>query len=872
MTKNNIEKVLDLTPMQKGMLFNYVKSGVSTYFVQKSVKLTGNFSTQNAILSLRVLSRKYEILRTSFFYKTGADPKQVVLKNRDIEYTVIKADEDSLKKIEEDEKSRGFDLSKDSLLRVAFVIHDDNHCTIIWNFNHIILDGWCMSILLREFFKYYASLQKGNSFDFIVNHLESVFDYKEYLNWLKVQDYDSAKNYWSNLVKDYQENGNIEPRLQYEQTDDNTGIISYFPSKSLINRISKLCLVNNITISTFFEFSWGLFLAKQNFVEDIIFGKVVSGRRASLQGIEEGLGLFINTVPTRLKLNEKLSYQSHLKLLYSQNLESEEHDFYPLFDTMKLNDLGTNLINSLFVFENYFIDEDALHAPDNIEVEIDNKQEFTEYPLSLSIIKQADYEIDINYHSEIFSKKEIELFMSHFVAIINDIVDNPDKKIANMTLTSFEEKKKLKDFSLGKNKKTSFTSIIEQFEHQVLLNPNTVAVKDANGSITYYELYRYISKIETKLIKSGIQSGDRLLILCNKTIDFIASVFASIKCGCTYVPVDKKFNNDRLLFILKDSGAKFVLSDFDKILEDAKCINVKQIEEYAEYEQSTASDNPHLYILYTSGTTGTPKGVLVKESSVINLVHFLNDEIYSKYSRTNTGMLANQIFDASVQQIFTSLLFGHTLHLINEDLKFDPKTLWNYLNINEIKILDGTPSYIELLISENQGQLGVENYLIGGEKLPPQLVKQIYTVSRQSHIYNVYGPTETTVDATYYLCNSMDDTLDKIPVGRPIYNTKIQVVNNQSICGIGMLGEIFISGDGVADGYVSFNKKNYTGFINWGSDKENGYLTGDIGYWNQEGQLEIVGRRDSQIKLNGHRIELSEIETLLIHMHAIKTY
>lgn len=872
MAQNNIEKVYSLTPMQKGMLFNYIKSGNSTYFVQKSINLQGKFNIDNAVNSFKILSRKYDVLRTSIFYNSGSEPKQIVLKNREIEVNVIELDEQkSIKSIEEADIRRGFDLTKDSLLRATIILNSSSDITIIWSFNHIILDGWCMSILLNDFFKYYEMLNDGNGYKEILSSIGKTFDYKKYIDWLNIQDFTAARKYWSDFISDYDEDFTFESREEnFKKCND--GILQYNLNTNQIEEYKKFCNRTGITLSVLLEFCWGVFLAKKNFTKDIVFGKVVSGRRGDLPGIEGALGLFINTVPTRVNFKDNLSSIEYLKHLYSTNLDSEQFDYFPLFETLKLKNHNRNLINSLFIFENYYVDNNPEDQIKNLKLTIDNKPEHTEYPLTLAVINHEGYELDINYNPGIFSRDEIAVYMNQFVTLIDSVIKFPNKPISELSLCDENEKSRVLSYSKGLNISIEFNSIFDQFEHQVNNRPEDIAIVSEEKTVTYCELSNNVSKIESFLVRQGIKEGDRIILLFDKNIELIASMLASIKLGCTYVPVDKKFSKERLLFIIEDSNARIILSDSNTVnVSELRSFNVRKVistqDIYLSDTKPKKINNEIQYILYTSGTTGNPKGVLVKEKSVINLVNFLYNEIYHKYQGANIGLIANPIFDASVQQIFTSLMFGSSLYLIDDSLKYIPKKLYNYINENNIRIIDGTPSYIDLLVGQYESNsLNVDLYVIGGENLTSKVLGQIYRASPSSTVYNVYGPTEATVDSTFYKCGRKDIELSRIPIGKPIYNVEVKIKNDNQICGIGQIGEIVISGEGLSLGYTNLdlNKDVFRK-----TDDVVEYFTGDLGYWNSEGNMITIGRRDSQIKLNGYRIELEEIDKCLSNIKGV---
>ena len=870
-TKNNIERVYGLTPMQRGMLYTYLKdSNTSSYFIQKSIAVHGALNLDYVKASLRILGKKHSVLRTSIFHKAKGEPKQVVLANREIECIEVQATKEQVAVIEQQDKERGFDLMNDALLRVTIAHISDNENVLIWSFHHIILDGWCMAILLNDFFSFYHALEQGTSEENLIKTNRQIFDYGEYIDWLNVQNPQAAKEYWSNVLCDYSQDSRIRPTITLTKENKGCGEEVQVLSQEIREKVEELSRRLRVTFSSVIEFAWGLFLAKQNHLPEIVYGKVVSGRNANLRNIEKAVGLFINTIPVRLNTGAEKFCDELIRELQSQSLDSERFDYYPLYEVAKVSEIGGELIHSLYIFENYYVDKSEQANTEGLDIEIDNKQEETEYALSLAVIKNEQYEFHINYNKELLSVEEAKLAMAHFVQILTDVVCSPHKQVQDITMISGEEEQKIVTSSYGEQRELEFESIIERLEEQIDQCGERIALQCEDQKITYTELGARVNAVATSIAEHGVTADDRVLVLCEKSIEMIIGIYAAIKCGCTYIPVEKGIPSGRIDYIVKDSEAKLVLTDDSVEGIHLPYINVKTVTTGVMSVNSGQNrKHENLYILYTSGTTGTPKGVEIKEQAVINLVNYLNRMIYSGYEHTDVALIASPMFDASVQQIFTALLYGHTLHLITDRIKQNTGSMWEYLNSNHIMITDGTPSYIELLFHSNEGQVETKEYIIGGEALKPELIDAIAIKTTDANVYNVYGPTETTVDVTCYLCKGVDAKKNSVSIGTPIDNTGILIMNGNSLCGIGMIGEICIAGIGLFSGYLNNDtltreKMRYVPGVD-----QTLFLSGDLGYWNQDGMIEIIGRNDSQIKIHGYRIEIEEIEQLLLLVEEI---
>lgn len=870
--KNNIERVYGLTPMQRGMLYTYLKDrNTSLYFIQKSIVVHGVLHLDYVKASLRILGKKHSVLRTSIFHKVKGEPKQVVLVNREIECIEVQAIKEQVVLIEQQDKEYGFDLMNDVLLRVTIAHISDSENVLIWSFHHIILDGWCMAILLNDFFSYYHALEQGTSEESLIKANRQIFDYGEYIDWLNVQDFQAAKEYWSKLLCDYSQDSRIRSTIVLTKENKGCGEEVQVLSQEIREKTEELSKSLGVTFSSVIEFAWGLFLAKQNHLPEIVYGKVVSGRNANLRNIEKAVGLFINTIPVRLNTGAEQFCDELIRELQSQSLDSERFDYYPLYEIAKVSEAGAELIHSLYIFENYYVDKLERANTEGLDIEIDNKQEETEYDLSLTVIKNEQYEFHINYNKELLSVEEAKLAMAHFVQMLTDIVNSPHKKVQDVTMISGEEEQKLIRISYGEQRELEFESIIERLEEQIDQCGERIALRCEDQKLTYTELGTKVNAVAASMAEHGVTAGDRVLVLCEKSIEMIIGIYAAIKCSCSYIPVETGIPSGRIDYIVKDSKAKLVLTDAAVEGMKLPCINVKDVPVGAMSDNVIQNKkHENLYILYTSGTTGTPKGVEIKEQAVINLVNYLNRTIYNGYEHTDVALIASPMFDASVQQIFTALLYGHTLHLITDCIKQNTGSMWEYLNHNHIMIVDGTPSYIELLFHSNEGQVETREYIIGGEALKPELIDAIASKTTVANVYNVYGPTETTVDVTCYLCKSVDAKKNSVSIGVPIDNTGILIMNGNSLCGIGMIGEICIAGMGLFSGYLNNDtltreKLRYVPRVN-----QPLFLSGDLGYWNQDGMIEIIGRNDSQIKIHGYRIEIEEIEQLLLMVEEIQ--
>ncbi|MEO1049762.1 MAG: amino acid adenylation domain-containing protein, partial [Bacteroidota bacterium] len=474
--------------------------------------------------------------------------------------------------------------------------------------------------------------------------------------------------------------------------------------------------------------------------------------------------------------------------------------------------------------------------------------------------------LEIEYNTDLFDQAWIDRFASHYTQLASAVTTS-DEAIATIDYISEEEKALLQSFNATTKAYATATSIHQSFETQVAKTPDAIALTDAEGTLDYKTLNERSNQIAHQLIASGIGKGDIVAVMMGKCNTLLVSMLGILKSGAAYVPVDPTLPQQRIADLLSDSHSKAVLAlDQENIPEGYTGHVIIPTENYDKYptenlDKETSTEDT-AYLMYTSGTTGKPKGVLVSHRSVLNLNHWLGDIIYNPSPAPLTALLtANISFDASVQQLFPPLLHGGTLVLIEEETKQDINRYRQQIINHGVDVLDITPGYLSaLLASQPEGnKLNVGYTLVGGEALSNELAGQYEQGFKQgSQLINVYGVTEAAVDSTYELVSK-----DRIEgsIGQPIPNTSIYILDDQqSQQPVGAWGEIAIAGKGVALGYHQRDELNASRFVQNPGSQENMYLTGDIGRWLPDGTIEFKGRIDTQVKLRGYRIELGEIE------------
>ncbi|WDV47991.1 amino acid adenylation domain-containing protein [Clostridiaceae bacterium M8S5] len=434
------------------------------------------------------------------------------------------------------------------------------------------------------------------------------------------------------------------------------------------------------------------------------------------------------------------------------------------------------------------------------------------------------------------------------------------------------------DFSKGKSDKEVDLTLNDLFDLQVKKTPNSIAVIYNDETMTYRKLNRESDRIAHILRDRGVKPNDVVGVLLERSINMIVSILSVIKAGGAYLPINTTLPQNRINYMLMDSNVKFVLTEKNDTIDyklSAQMIDINNARITNEkYENIKNINSPEdlAYIIYTSGSTGKPKGVMIEHSNVVNLICGIKDSIYNKYNKKlNISMVSPYYFDASIKQIFPSLMLGHCLYIVPKDMIYESSSLLKYYKDNNIDIADGTPTHLQM-ISKLKFSHRLENldFIIGGETLNVSLAKEISN-ALGVNIINVYGLTECCDVSTIYELNYISDEHVTIPIGRPLINTQVYILDKKlQICPIGIEGEIYIGGRGVARGYINNTNLTREKFINNPFESGLMYKTGDVGKWLEDGNIVFVGRKDNQTKIRGFRIELEEIENTLIQIDSVK--
>uniref|UniRef100_UPI00036EE4E2 non-ribosomal peptide synthetase n=1 Tax=Paenibacillus fonticola TaxID=379896 RepID=UPI00036EE4E2 len=636
--------------------------------------------------------------------------------------------------------------------------------------------------------------------------------------------------------------------------------VVYTFDKLLTRQIQRLSSLVNVTINTIVETAWGVLLQKYNRNTDVVFGKVVSGRNADIQGMARAVGLFINTIPIRVKCEESTTVEELLGQIQQQAVASMEYDFCSLSEVQSRSALGNNLIRTLFVFENYYIDESFNLGSSRLKIEIESAREQTNYDISLSAFIKEVLTLKIMYDPGKYGAEEIRTLLGRMEQLLQQMTANPKQKVSELSVVTEEEKRLvIETFNDTAAEYPREKTVVELFEEQVQKTPDHIAVVFEDAQLTYAQLNEKANQLAYKLRELGIRPDDRVAILAHKSMEMIVGIYGILKAGGAYVPVDPSYPENRIQYMLENCQPKAILLGRAElpIKGDTPVIDLTDKEVYtgkAANPEPVNTPQDLMYIIYTSGTTGKPKGVMIEHEGVVNFREYF----IKNYAITAADVVlqfASFSFDASVYEMTMSLLVGAQLCLCPEDVKKDARLFEQYIDKHNVTIAILPPQYL--------AQVDIRHFraiITGGSETNRELVG---ANNKHMKYSNDYGPTEATVCATHWECVPGEPVPERIPIGKPIVNKQIYIMNGNDLCGIGMPGELCIAGVGLARGYLNRPELTAEKFVENHFGEGRMYRSGDLARWLPDGNIEYMGRIDEQVKIRGFRVELGEIESVL---------
>ncbi|MGB0523517.1 MAG: amino acid adenylation domain-containing protein [Flammeovirgaceae bacterium] len=884
-----IEGIYGLSPMQEGMLFHSLYDTQSdAYYTQFRCNIACPVNVEMFREAWQQILHNHSILRSSFHHDAMSIPVQTVYKEVELPFQLI--DFSAFGEEEQEEKLAAF-LAKDKqnkfkfdqapLLRITLIKRSEALFTMVWTHHHILLDGWSMPIVMGELMSNYEHLYQGHALP------ELPADrYEDYIKYITKQNEGyPAESFWKEYLAGLDQAcllPFVPSGVDRNKGGGSVGECHLLLSVEDTEKLRAYAQQNHLTVNTIAQGVWALLLARYTGNSNVVFGVTVSGRPADLEGAEKRVGLYINTLLLHAELADD-SIVEWLTNLQKGTSASQEYQFTPLNKIQTWSGLKGEFFDTSLVFENYPLDE-ALAQDWALKIVQVDAEERNNFLLSLTAVLNNQLSIGFKFNKELLPTQAVERMTQHFSAALEQIVEKEhlsDIKI----ITPEEEKEILETFNKTTVPYRKDASLIGHFQHQAQQQPQAIALADESETMTYEALWQKSNQLRQYLEAQGIGKGDFVGICLERSPEMIISILGILGTGAAYVAIDPEYPDTRIDYMLEDAHAKWVITNsfydrdlmmFNTLFEERDGItSIIWDELNAELDgfdgakeiNSIAFDNP-AYVMYTSGTTGQPKGILVTHQNVIKLACETTDIAINADDKVLQW--SNYVFDGSIYDIFGSLLNGAALHLITKEQARDAGKLAEVIRQREVSVCFMTTALFNAFVDYDVEALkGLRKLLFGGQLVSVPHVKRALEAVGSSTLVHVYGPTETTVYATYYPIQSVEN--DLVPIGGPLSNTVVYILDQSTQpTGIGIVGEIYIGGDGVSKGYLNKEALTEERFVPnpFGAGKL--YKTGDLARWLPNGTIDFVGRQDDQVKIRGYRIELGEVETVLQQAPQVK--
>jgi amino acid adenylation domain-containing protein/non-ribosomal peptide synthase protein (TIGR01720 family)/FkbM family methyltransferase len=869
-----IEDVLPLSPLQEGLLFHalYDAQGADVYTVQLVLGLEGLLDPEALKDAVRALIQRHTSLRAGFRHENLNRPVQVVLSQVDAPWRNIdlsSLDEDAreqrLAEFLAQDRAGRFDLSRPPLLRFTLVrLAPDLH-RLIFTHHHIVMDGWSVPIIVRELFTLYD--HKGDP-----GCLPRVTSYRTYLAWLAAQNRDAAIAAWREALADLEEPTKIAAHdLRRPLAAPERIILTLSGAKTAA--LAGQARALGVTLNTVMQAAWGILLGRLTGRGDVVFGVTVAGRPPDIAGVESIVGLFINTLPLRLRLAPAMPLRTLLRELQDGQSRLMAHQHLGLTEIQQMVGLG-DLFDTLVAFENYPVNQPSQSAQQHgLRVTNAAGHDATHYPLGLAAMPGEQLLLRLDYRADLFSQADAQAIMARLVRLLEAVIGSSDRPIGTLDVLAPDERHTIVHSWNDTARAVARASIPELFAAEVARAPGAPAVISDGDRLTYGELDARSNQLAHHLRGFGVGPESVVGLCVERSPELIIGLIAILKAGGAYLPLDPSYPRERLAYMIKDAGADLLMSHstwLEQISGLATRIVTLDADGPMIAQQSTAAPTRALnlrnpaYVIYTSGSTGNPKGVVIEHASLANKLLTLGED-FGASPAFRSALVISPAFDASVEQILLPLVHGGAAVIVSGSARQSPVEFWQQMKRDRVTFLSCVPSYLESIIHEAPSDASLEHVALGGEAFSSEFCQNIVRRTDIKRITNLYGPTEVTIDAAAHtmVVANIDGP---IPIGRPLSNYRIYVMDGGlQPAPIGVAGELYIAGAGVARGYLHRPDLTAERFVAdpLGPAGARMYCSGDLARWRADGLLEFIGRADAQVKVRGFRVEPGEIEAAL---------
>lgn len=871
-----VPALLPLTPMQEGILSTSLqdRSG-STFIVQQRYDASpDSWNTATLRQAVQDLGGRHPALRVRILADSDGTPVQAVDAKVEIPFEECRlTGRDEIDEFLRRDRVEPFALETGPLIRFAWLEAPDQAC-LVMTYHHLVLDGFSQDIVMCDLLSCYAGRSAGRplageSDETLVRH------YGESMRAQQSKAADSG--YWANLLGDHDASAGsaLWPSRNPEGTP--IGSASLSTGGALAREITNIARAEAVTPSAVIETAWAIVLSEFTGARDVLFGKVVTQRGITVSRAGETAGLFINTVPARHRFNGSMRLKDLIAAVHKQSLNTVSRSHGRLTDMLSAGNQPAEVLQTLYLYENDNERRAAVRAQ-GLRLNA-NSTEQTGRTLTLLVAERGDtYRLTVLYDGHFLGRDDMTVFLQCLEQCLSVITTDVNLRVAEMPALLAGET--VPDRSGSLKSGTAPVRVDEAFARTVEKHADRAAVVHGTESLTYRELDARAERVASALLAGGLQPGAAVGLFANPTLEYLVNLLGIVMAGGAYVPLDPDLPDSRLRSLIGTAGAGLFVaaakSDAARIERLSEGAGAPRVITAAGLPDRRGRALPRrgtgedpIYVMYTSGTTGEPKGVIIPHRAVTNLI------LDAGYASLNSGstilQTAAMSFDASTFEIWGAWLNGATLVLTEKNTILDSALLRQTIKVSRITHMWLTSSLFNLHVEQAPDAFRpLEELLVGGEALSSEHVRRFYEHNPDTILINGYGPTETTTFATTH---RIERDFTSIPIGRPIARTGAHVMREGREVGIARPGELWITGAGVALGYIASGidtaPPDSRAFVPNPFGPGLAYRTGDLVRRDADGTLDYLGRMDHQVKIRGYRVEPNGIASILLTFDGI---
>ncbi len=881
----NAKKYFPLTHSQKSIWYSEkLFPDTSMGNIAATLRISSNVDYSLLEQAINIYLKKNDAVRIRISEIAG-EPRQFVSEYSYRKFDLIDFNNESYELFKWDEKQTRTPMKiiESDLFSFVLIKINDHDGGFFVKFHHLISDAWTMSLLGNYVMEYYTALKNGDTIS--DEKKPSFMDYIENNTYSDSNRFQKDKIYWEEKFETWQEVTALKSRKTGNVSTKARRKTLLIPQK-LTAKIHEYCSQQGVSEFSLFLAAISMYINRVTTKEDLVFGTTFLNRSNAKE--KDTAGMFANVaVPLRFFIKDEMNFNDFVESVSKEITTVLRHQKYPydllLKEVREKKGTKDNLFDIVLTYQNSKFTKDQ-----DFEKYI-TRWHFNGHQLESLIINLNDREndgrliIDYDYMTDLFYATEIEFIHNHLISLLWHALDNPVKNISNLEILSEKEKQKIlfkfndthADFPMEK-------TVQQLFEEQVIRTPDNKAVLFRNESLTYRELNEKSNQLAKALREKGVKPDSIVGIMLDRSLEMIISIFAILKAGGAYLPIDPKNPQDRIKYMLDDCGSRILLTtSVQGLKSDLSYLGVDILNLSDETIYSGDTSNPkHVnistdlaYVIYTSGSTGNPKGVMIEHRSLVNRINWMQ----KKYPIDENSVILQKTtytFDVSVWELIWWSFIGGKVCMLEPEGEKDPVVIIETIIKYDVTTIHFVPSMLSIFLHYLENYRDIEalsslkQVFASGEALNLQQVEKFnkfLNATNGTELYNLYGPTEAAIDVTSFDCSPKVD-LNAVPIGKPIDNTKLYILDKHyNLLPIGIPGELFIGGVGVARGYINKPELTQEKFIqNPYVPEEKLYRTGDLVRWYSQGDIEYLGRIDHQIKIRGFRIELGEIENKLL--------